>query len=181
MPAPDPDLVSAAQPSLHAAARAARRERDQRLAQLDFDRAPFTIAWELTRACAYACLHCRADAQPRRDPRELDTNEALALVDKLAGFANRPILVLTGGDPLMRRDIFELAARASERGLRVSLTPTATALPTQARMLEARAASLCRVPGRVNVTARPPPAPRATRRGRLMGLGECSDGAPRCA
>lgn len=126
-------------------ARAARAERDQRLAGLDFDWAPFTIAWEVTRACAYACAHCRAEAQPKRDPRELDTDEAKALIDDLAGFETRPILVLTGGDPLMRRDIFELAAHATERGLRVALTPTATALTTPARMEEAREAGVRRI------------------------------------
>lgn len=127
------------------AARLARAERDRRLALLDFDRAPFVIAWELTRACAYACAHCRADAQSRRDPEELDTGEAKALVEALAGFGNRPILILTGGDPLMRRDVFEIAAHATEAGLRVALTPTATALTTRARMIEARAAGVRRV------------------------------------
>jgi radical SAM protein len=127
------------------AARAERAERDRRLAPLDFDRAPFVIAWELTRACAYACAHCRADAQPRRHPEELDTAEAKALVEDLAGFGNRPILVLTGGDPLMRRDVFEIAAHASAQGLRVALTPTATALTTRARMREAREVGVRRV------------------------------------
>lgn len=112
---------------------------------LDFDSAPFTIAWEVTRACAYACMHCRADAQPRRDARELDTAEAMGMIDSLAEFGTRPILVLTGGDPLMRRDLFELARHADERGLRVSLTPTATALPTRARMRDAREAGVRRV------------------------------------
>ncbi|MGO9899859.1 MAG: TIGR04053 family radical SAM/SPASM domain-containing protein [Solirubrobacteraceae bacterium] len=111
----------------------------------DFDASPFTIAWELTRACAYACVHCRADAQHPRDPRELDTDEGKRLIDQLESFGTRPILVLTGGDPLMRRDLFELAAYANERGLRVSLTPTATALPTEARMREARAAGIRRI------------------------------------
>ncbi len=111
----------------------------------DFDQAPFTIAWEVTRACAYACAHCRADAQPKRDPRELDTEEGLRLIDQLAGFGNRPILVLTGGDPLMRRDLFQLARHADDRGLRVSLTPTATALVTERRMHEARDAGIRRV------------------------------------
>lgn len=127
------------------AAREARTERDNLLARLDFDNAPFTIAWELTRACAYACLHCRAEAQPRRHPGELDTQEALRLIDGLAGFGNGPILVLTGGDPLMRRDVFEIAAHATERGLRVALTPTATALPTRGRMAKAREAGVRRV------------------------------------
>lgn len=115
------------------------------LRALDFDSAPFTIAWELTRACAYSCQHCRAEAQPRRDPRELDTSEALRLVDRLAGFGTRPILVLTGGDPLMRRDLFEIAGHATDRGLRVALTPTATALPTRLRMAKAHAAGVRRV------------------------------------
>jgi len=127
------------------AAAQARAERDGRLAALDFDRAPFVIAWELTRACAYACAHCRADAQPQRDRGELTTAEALGLVDDLAGFGNRPILVLTGGDPLMRRDVFEIAAHADRRGLRVALTPTATALTTPARMVEARSVGVRRV------------------------------------
>lgn len=127
------------------AAGAARSERDSWLGSLDLDRAPFTIAWELTRACAYACLHCRADAQPKRDPRELETHEAVQLIDQLAEFGTRPILVLTGGDPLMRRDVFELAQHAHERGLRVSLTPTATALATRARMRAAKEAGIRRV------------------------------------
>lgn len=111
----------------------------------DFDLAPFTIAWEITRACAYACKHCRADAQPRRDPRELSTEEGMALIEQLASFGNRPILVLTGGDPLMRRDLFELARSADDRGLRVSLTPTATALATERRMSQARESGIRRV------------------------------------
>ncbi len=130
---------------LDPSARAARTERDNLLKALDFDNAPFTIAWELTRACAYACQHCRAEAQPRRDPQELDTQEALRLIDQLAGFGTHPILVLTGGDPLMRRDLFEIARHATERGLRLALTPTATALPTRPRMARAREAGVRRV------------------------------------
>lgn len=126
-------------------AKAMRGERDAWLAQLDFDRAPFTIAWEVTRACAYACFHCRADAQHRRDPRELTLDEGTALIDDLAGFGTRPILVLTGGDPLMRPDLFDLAAHADAAGLRVSLTPTATALVTRERMATARASGIRRV------------------------------------
>ncbi|HYM45402.1 MAG TPA: TIGR04053 family radical SAM/SPASM domain-containing protein [Solirubrobacteraceae bacterium] len=132
-------------PQLGSEARSAREERDARLGEHDFDAAPFTIAWEVTRACAYMCEHCRADAQPKRDPRELDTEEGMRLIDMLAGFGTDPILVLTGGDPLMRRDLFEFARHADERGLRVSLTPTATALPTRERMREAREAGIRRV------------------------------------
>jgi radical SAM protein len=111
----------------------------------DFDQAPFTIAWEITRACAYACVHCRANAQPQRDPRELTTAEAMKLIEQLAAFGTNPILIFTGGDPLMRPDVFELIAYATQQGLRCSLTPTATALPTQERLEKARAAGIRRV------------------------------------
>lgn len=122
-----------------------RAFQDERMVHADFDQAPFTIAWEVTRACAYACVHCRADAQHQRDPREVTTAEALILIDRLAGFGNHPILVFTGGDPLMRPDVFELIAYASEKGLRCSLTPTATALPTHARLVQARKAGIRRL------------------------------------
>lgn len=126
-------------------AKAERTQHDAKLRVVDFDRAPFTIAWEVTRACAYACLHCRADAKPKRDPNELTTAEGIALIDDLGRFGTNPILVLTGGDPLMRRDLFDLAAYANATGLRVSLTPTATALTTVGRMRRARAAGVRRV------------------------------------
>ncbi len=122
-----------------------RQYQDNRMVHADFDQAPFTIAWEVTRACAYACVHCRADAQHHRDPRELSTGEAKALIERLAAFGNNPILIFTGGDPMMRPDLFELIAYAAERGLRCSLTPTATALPTRERLEKAREAGIRRV------------------------------------
>lgn len=126
-------------------AAAERQYQDARMIHADFDQAPFTIAWEVTRACAYACVHCRADAQHHRDPRELSTAEALALIDRLADFGNQPILIFTGGDPMMRPDLFDLIAHANERGLRCSLTPTATALPTRERLEKAHQAGIRRV------------------------------------
>ncbi|GAB4456872.1 MAG: TIGR04053 family radical SAM/SPASM domain-containing protein [Anaerolineales bacterium] len=131
--------------TLSSRAAAERRYQNERMTHVDFDLAPFTIAWEVTRACAYACVHCRADAQHHRDPRELSTREAKALIERLAAFGNNPILIFTGGDPLMRPDLFELIAYASERGLRCSLTPTATALPTKERLEKAREAGIKRV------------------------------------
>jgi radical SAM protein len=125
-------------------AAAERQYHDRRMDQADFDRAPFTIAWEVTRACAYACVHCRADAQHQHDPNELTTTEALQLIDRLAGFGS-PILIFTGGDPMMRRDLFELIAYATQKGLRCSLTPTATALPTLERLQQAKAAGIRRI------------------------------------
>ena len=127
----------------HAAAE--RQANNERMVHADFDLAPFTIAWEVTRACAYACVHCRADAQHTRDPHELSTDEAKALIERLAAFGNSPILIFTGGDPMMRPDLFELIADANERGLRCSLTPTATALPTVERLNKAREAGIRRV------------------------------------
>jgi radical SAM protein len=121
-----------------------RQYHNQRMVHADFDQAPFTIAWEVTRACAYACVHCRADAQHQRHPDELSTGEAFQLIDRLSEFG-QPILIFTGGDPMMRRDLFELIAYATQKGLRCSLTPTATALPTQDRLQKAMAAGIRRI------------------------------------
>jgi len=114
------------------------------MVQADFNMAPFTIAWEVTRACAYACVHCRADAMHTPDPNELNTEEALHLIDRLAEFGS-PILVFTGGDPMMRKDLYQLIAYATQKGLRCSLTPTATALPTTARLEKVRDAGIRRI------------------------------------
>lgn len=117
---------------------------NERMVHADFDKAPFTIAWEVTRACAYACVHCRADAMHTPDPNELKTDEALRLIDRLAEFGS-PILIFTGGDPMMRKDLHELIAYAAQKGLRCSLTPTATALPTTARLEKVRDAGIRRI------------------------------------
>ena len=86
------------------------------MAAYDFDERPFLVFWEITRACALACSHCRAEAQARRHPDELDPAEAKHLISQLAELAP-PMLILTGGDPLMRRDAFDLAAElANELG-----------------------------------------------------------------
>jgi AdoMet-dependent heme synthase len=121
-----------------------RAYHDNQMNLADFSLAPFTIAWEVTRACAFACVHCRADAQHQRDPRELSTQEGFQLIDRLAEFGS-PILVFTGGDPMMRRDLFDLIAYATQKGLRCSLTPTATALPTLERIRKAKDAGVRRI------------------------------------
>jgi AdoMet-dependent heme synthase len=124
---------------------AAERElHDRHMTEADFDQAPFTIAWEVTRACAFACVHCRADAQHTRDPNELTTEEGYHLLDRFKEFGS-PIVVFTGGDPMMRRDLFDLIGYATELGLRASLTPTATALPTPDRLRQAMAAGVRRI------------------------------------
>jgi radical SAM protein len=130
--------------TLSANAAAERKYHDHRMLEADFSKAPFTIAWEVTRACAYACVHCRADAQHTPDPNELSTEEGFALIDRLAEFGS-PILIFTGGDPMMRRDLFDLIAYATQKGLRCSLTPTATALPTRERLEKAKQAGIRRI------------------------------------
>lgn len=90
-----------------------------------YNDAPRIVIWEMTRACALACRHCRAEAIPYRNPAELTTTEAFSLVDQVAECGD-PIFVLTGGDPLMRDDIYKIAEYASNKGLRVAVSPSAT-------------------------------------------------------
>lgn len=100
---------------------------------VDFDERPFTVAWELTRSCALACRHCRAEARPKPHQDELTTREVKRVIDELADLAP-PVLVLTGGDPMMRPDLFEIVTYAVSRDLRVSLSPSVTALTTRERL-----------------------------------------------
>ena len=94
-------------------------------ASLDFAVAPLTVAWEITRACPLRCVHCRADAQHRRDPGELTTAEGLDLIAHAAEMGTR-VFVITGGDPLARDDVFELLAAAREAGMYVGFSPSVT-------------------------------------------------------
>ena len=98
----------------------------------------------MTRSCPYRCAHCRADAQPRPAPGQLDREEARSLVDRLAPFAGS-ILVLTGGDPLLRPDLEEIVARARGRGLRVALTPSATPRVSGERLSALQSAGVSQV------------------------------------
>ena len=91
-----------------------------------FDERPFLVFWEITRSCALACSHCRAEAQSKRHPDELNEEEAARLVGQLAEL-RPPMLILTGGDPLMRRDVMDLVRLATAKGLHVGLSPAATA------------------------------------------------------
>src|ERR1035437_5483539 len=85
--------------------------------------APSVIAWESTRTCNFACVHCRAQAQKLPDPNQLTTQEALNLMDQIADLC-KPVLIISGGDPLQRKDIFEIASHASSRGIRVAMSPS---------------------------------------------------------
>jgi len=85
------------------------------------------VFWEVTRACQLACKHCRASATAEALPGELSTAEGFELIDQVAGFGRPyPILVLTGGDCLLRPDLFELVKHAKDLGMPVALSPSIT-------------------------------------------------------
>ena len=83
------------------------------------------LFWETTVGCNLKCIHCRATALEGRAPDELNTDEALGFVGALAAFA-KPILVLSGGEPLYRPDIFRIAEFATEKGLKVARATNGT-------------------------------------------------------
>ena len=83
------------------------------------------LFWETTVGCNLKCIHCRAAAEPGRSPDELSTEEALGFVDDLAAFT-KPILILSGGEPLYRPDIFDIASHATKKDLRVALATNGT-------------------------------------------------------
>jgi radical SAM protein with 4Fe4S-binding SPASM domain len=76
-------------------------------------------------------VHCRASAQTTPEPDELTTGEVLRLIDQLVELGN-PIFIISGGEPLMRPDIYEIAAYGSQRGLRVAVSPNGTLVTPQA-------------------------------------------------
>jgi radical SAM protein len=89
-----------------------------------WDKRPLLLFWEMTRACPLACKHCRARAQCTPMPGELSEKEGETLVADIARFGDpSPIVVMTGGDPLARADLFERLAQAKEQGTRVALAP----------------------------------------------------------
>ena len=101
-----------------------------RWAERDFKISPMIVFYEVTRACDLVCLHCRACAQSRPDPNELTSELSRQLIDQVARFPVRPMLVLTGGDPLKRGDIYDLIAYARGQGLETAITPSPTPLVT---------------------------------------------------
>jgi radical SAM protein with 4Fe4S-binding SPASM domain len=111
---------------------------------LDLDERPLVAIWEVTRACDLRCLHCRASAVPARDPRELSTSDARALVDQLAEL-HPGVVVLTGGDPLKRPDLFTIIAHAVDRGLTVAIAPSVTPLLTPSVIERLAAAGVSRI------------------------------------
>lgn len=100
--------------------------------------APRNVYWEMTIACDLECKHCRASAIPHRDPLELSTEEGRALIRDVKEMGS--MLILTGGDPMKRPDLFELMAYAREISLPLSITPSTT--PTLTHDVVARFSEL---------------------------------------
>jgi heme b synthase len=86
---------------------------------------PRLIFWELTKRCNLACAHCRAEAEDVDFSGELALDEIEKVIDDITSFVS-PILVLTGGEPLYREDVFDIAAYAGKKGLRVALATNGT-------------------------------------------------------
>ncbi|MEZ4537604.1 MAG: radical SAM protein [Cyanobacteriota/Melainabacteria group bacterium] len=97
---------------------------------MDFDRSPFLVLWELTRACGLKCRHCRAVAVKERDREELEVSEAARFLDDLSGMG-RPLIVLTGGDPVQRPDLLDIVDLCRERGFATAMTPSGTPSVTE--------------------------------------------------
>ena len=111
----------------------------------DFAINPLMFYYEVTQACDLVCKHCRASAQECSHPAELTTEQSKALIDQIATFPRKPNLVLTGGDPLKRADIFELIRHAVSAGLQVALTPSATPLASREALQAAKDAGVRRL------------------------------------
>jgi radical SAM protein len=111
---------------------------------INFDQTPFLVIWETTQACDLACVHCRACAQPARNPFELSTEEAKRLIDDIAEM-KAPLFVISGGDPLKRDDVYELVKYAADLGLRPSMTPSATPLLTREAIAKLKDSGLARL------------------------------------
>ena len=105
----------------------AEKSRSESSVSFSYEHNPMIIYWEMTQACPLACRHCRAEAVRYAHPEELTTDESKNLLHQIVAFGDPlPHLILTGGDPLQRSDLFELIHEAIALGLGVSITPSAT-------------------------------------------------------
>jgi AdoMet-dependent heme synthase len=86
---------------------------------------PRLVFWELTKGCNLRCIHCRASATELSSPSDLSTQAARDIIDQIAEVST-PILVLSGGEPLFRSDLFQLARYGTDKGLRVALATNGT-------------------------------------------------------
>lgn len=86
---------------------------------------PRLIAWELTAGCNLSCIHCRGSSTFEVPPGELTTKEAKHFIDEIVEMGN-PILIISGGEPLVRKDVFEIAQYGTDKGLRVVMATNGT-------------------------------------------------------
>ncbi len=105
---------------------------------------PYIIFWELTRACLLACKHCRAKAQKYRNPNELSVDECRDTLRDLAKWGVKPIIVITGGDPLMREDLIDIIELINKFGMRVAIAFSTTKLATKEKLEEIKNAGISR-------------------------------------
>jgi heme b synthase len=89
------------------------------------------VAWEVTRSCMLACRHCRAAAEKGPYPGEFSTDECMRFLDALAAMGSC-IVILTGGEPMLRKDIYDIAHYGSAKGLRMVMAPCGMLLDTAA-------------------------------------------------
>lgn len=109
----------------------------------DYARTPLNVYWEMTRACGLTCRHCRAEAMPTAAAGELGTADGIRLLDQIREFGEPlPQLILTGGDPLERSDLFEIVRTATAMGIAVSVTPAATEKLTRDVLVRLRDAGM---------------------------------------
>jgi heme b synthase len=95
------------------------------------------VAWEITRNCNLSCIHCRASATNGPYQGELDTAACFRLLDQIAE-VGAPIVILTGGEPLLRSDIFEVATYGTSKGLKMVMAPNGTLItPENAQQMAA--------------------------------------------
>lgn len=83
------------------------------------------LAWEITRQCNLDCVHCRSASSLASPAGVWDLEKAKAFLDDLVGFA-RPVVVLTGGEPLLHKDVFDIASYGTSKGLRMALATNGT-------------------------------------------------------
>ncbi len=108
------------------ALRYGRRSKDlpSHLLQFSEDKKP-VVVWNCTRACNLKCVHCYAHAIEKPKEKELSTEQARAMIDDLAAFGS-PVLLLSGGEPLMRKDLVTLARYAVDKGMRAVISTNGT-------------------------------------------------------
>ena len=113
---------------------------------IDISKRPFIIFWELTRACKLACKHCRAKAQRQRHPNELSFEETKEVIKQIVDFGKPyPLVVITGGDPLLREDVFDVVRFGVQNGLRMAIAFSGTDLATPEALDELKEAGISRI------------------------------------